>query len=105
MAARKAADLHVVKPDEAPDAKPEEKPKGVIEAAAKGTHRELLVAMRDRIARAVADPKCPPRDLAALTRRLHEIAKEIEVIDLTDDPEVAGNGADVDDEEFNSSDI
>lgn len=46
------------------------------------THRQLLVAMRDRIESAVFDPKCPPRDLASLTRRLQDIAKEIESIDL-----------------------
>lgn len=54
----------------------------VSEAAATGDHRKLLVAMRERIARTVADPDCPPRDLAALTRRLQDISKEIEAIDL-----------------------
>ncbi|ORV88540.1 hypothetical protein [Mycobacterium gordonae] len=37
--------------------------------------------MRERVAKAVSSPDCPPRDLAALTRRLQEIAKEIEVLD------------------------
>ena len=55
--------------------------KSVSEAAESGSHRELLVAMRERIAKAVQDPACPPRDLAALTRRLQEIAKEIESLD------------------------
>ena len=54
----------------------------VAQAAATGDHRSLLVAMRERIARTVSDPECPPRDLAALTRRLQDIAKEIEAIDL-----------------------
>lgn len=76
MAARKPA-LRSVKPDEAAPAK-----KTVAQAAATGDHRELLVAMRERIARAVSDPDCPPRDLAALTRRLQDIAKEIESLDL-----------------------
>lgn len=58
------------------------RPKTVADAAAKGSHRDLLVAMRERIATAVSDPNCPPRDLAALTRRLQDIAKEIEAIDL-----------------------
>jgi hypothetical protein len=53
----------------------------VAQAAASGSHRDLLVAMRERIARTVSDPDCPPRDLAALTRRLQDIAKEIEIID------------------------
>ena len=54
----------------------------VAEAAASGDHRSLLVAMRERIAQAVSDPGCPPRDLAALTRRLQDVSKEIEAIDL-----------------------
>lgn len=54
--------------------------KTVKEAAEAGSHLELLVAMRDRIATAVADPKCPPRDLAALTRRLADIAEQIKDI-------------------------
>ncbi len=56
--------------------------KTVAQAAESGSHRELLVAMRERIARTVSNPDCPPRDLAALTRRLQDISKEIESIDL-----------------------
>ncbi|GAA1787960.1 hypothetical protein GCM10009748_23130 [Agromyces lapidis] len=56
--------------------------KSVSQAAATGDHRSLLVAMRERIARAVSDPECPPRDLASLTRRLQDISKEIGAIDL-----------------------
>ncbi|SHU54235.1 hypothetical protein [Mycobacteroides abscessus] len=62
--------------------------KAVSVAATGGTPRDLLVAMRDRIAQAVDDPETSARDLAALTRRLMEIAKEIEVIDH------AANGGD-----------
>ena len=58
------------------------RPLSVAQAAATGEHRALLVAMRERIAQTVSDPDCPPRDLAALTRRLQEIAKEISGIDL-----------------------
>ena len=58
------------------------KPKSVADAAKGGSRRDLLVAMRDRIATAVSAPDCPPRDLAALTRRLQDIAKDIETIDL-----------------------
>lgn len=57
------------------------RPMNVAEAAESGDHRALLVAMRERIAVAVADKMCPPRDLAALTRRLQDIAREIEAID------------------------
>ena len=62
-------------------------PKSITDAAARGTHRDLLVAMRDRIAKTVEDPKCPPRDLASLSRRLMELAKEIEAIDLAEKQE------------------
>ncbi|OZC80644.1 hypothetical protein CH274_13265 [Rhodococcus sp. 06-418-5] len=54
-------------------------------AAMSGSHRALLVAMRDRIAGAVSNPNCPPRDLASLTKRLQDIANEIEAIDARDD--------------------
>jgi hypothetical protein len=74
VAARKT--LRAVAPDERP-----ERPKSVIEAAASGSTRDLLAAMRERVATAVQDPNCPPRDLAALTRRLHEIVRDIEAID------------------------
>lgn len=78
MAARKPA-LRSVKADEEPT---KAEKLSVAQAAASGDHRALLVAMRERIAQAVSNPDCPPRDLAALTRRLQDIAKEIEAIDL-----------------------
>lgn len=53
----------------------------VTEAASDGSRLELLVAMRARVASAVEDPNTPPRDLAALTRRLLEIANEIAAIE------------------------
>jgi hypothetical protein len=74
MTARKV--LRVVEPDEKSAGK-----LTVDQAATSGDHRALLVSMRDRIARAVADPQCPPRDLASLTRRLQDIAREISSLD------------------------
>lgn len=65
----------------------------VDQAAATGNHRKLLVAMRERIAKAVADPNCPPRDLAALTRRLQDVAKELETLDLKAKQEAGEDGA------------
>lgn len=76
MTARKP--LRSVKADE----KSPRRPRTVAEAAESGDHRALLVAMRERIACTVSNPDCPPRDLAALTRRLQDIAKEIAGIDL-----------------------
>lgn len=70
-------------------AKKDPKKPDVAQAAASGNHKALLVAMRDRIAITVRDPECPPRDLAALTRRLQDIAKEIEAIELRAKQEAA----------------
>ena len=75
----------------------------VFEAAESGDHRALLVAMRDRIAKTVADPKCPPRDLAALTRRLGDIAKDIRALDLAAEQE--GDESVPDDEPFDQTSI
>ena len=79
-------------------------PKSVTQAAESGTRRELLVAVRDRIAKSIESPECPPRDLAALTRRLMEIAKDIEAIDLAAKQEAEKGGA-VPDEAFDPAAI
>ena len=96
MAAR---NLRAVTANEAPAEK-----LSVAQAASAGNHRGLLVAMRDRIAVTVSNPDCPPRDLAALTRRLQDIAKEIEAIDLREKQE-ATRGASATDEAFDASAI
>jgi hypothetical protein len=61
--------------------KPAERGKSITEAAESGTTRELLVAMRLRIAKAVENEETPARDLAALTKRLTEVVRDIEAID------------------------
>lgn len=63
-------------------------------AAASGDHLALLVSMRDRIAKAVASPDCPPRDLASLTRRLQDIAKDIATIKRQAEQEGKSGGGD-----------
>lgn len=83
MAAR-SAPLRAVQPGEAPA---RAKKLSITEAAKQGSHRDLLVALRERVAKTVEDPNCPPRDLAALSRRLQEIAKEIDAIDARADEE------------------
>ena len=98
MPAQRRQSLRAVSADEP---RPAVKRQTVAEAAASGDHRALLVAMRERIAKAVSDSDCPPRDLAALTRRLQDIAKEIESIDLRAVEE--DSGADVDDGDFDAS--
>lgn len=82
--------------------KPEPQKLTVAQAAETGSHRALLVAMRERIARTVSNPDCPPRDLAALTRRLQDIAKEIESIDLRAKEEGADADEVADDEAWDT---
>lgn len=86
--------LRAVSPNEKPATRKGKQT--VYEAAEGGKLRDLLVAMRDRIAKAVADPNCPPRDLAALTRRLHEIARDIDAIDAAAEEEQSDASADED---------
>lgn len=88
-----AKQLRAVAPDEKPVRKMD-----VAQAAESGDHRALLVAMRDRIAQSVRNPDCPPRDLAALTRRLQDIAKEIEAIDLRAKQEAEEDAVAIDEE-------
>ena len=87
--------LRAVAPGESPPAR--KRTKNVTEAAKGGDHRELLVAMRDRIAAAVSNPDCPPRDLASLTKRLQDIARDIAAIDAQKADEVSIEGEGVDD--------
>lgn len=100
MAARKP--LRAVAPGE--KAPRPAKPKSVSEAAEKGSTRELLVAMRARIAKAVEDPNTPARDLAALTKRLVEVVRDIEAIDARELEEGGGVG-EVEDGRFDASAI
>jgi hypothetical protein len=92
--------LRAVKPGE----RRPRKPRSVASAAASGDHRALLVSMRERIALALDNPNCPPRELASLTRRLQDIAKEIGAIDARaeDDIDSAGQASD---EPFNPGTI
>lgn len=61
------------------------KPKTVAQAAKSDDPRELLVAMRDRIAETVTDPQCPPRELGVLTKRLQDIARDLAVLNALAD--------------------
>jgi hypothetical protein len=91
-----ARQLRVATPADVPVAS-----KSVSEAASSGTTRELLVAMRTRIAKAVEDPNTPARDLAALTKRLIEVVRDIEAFDARE--EQGGAGRVVPDEAFDAS--
>ena len=101
MAARKSP-LRPVAPGEKA---PVRKPKTVTEAASSGSTRDLLVAMRDRIAVAVENPNTPARDLAALTKRLAETVRDIEAIDAREAEEVADSASRATDSAFDASAI
>lgn len=72
-----------------------------VKAAAAGSSRDLLVALRDQIAEQV-DEGVPPRDLASLSRRLMEIRREIEEIDAQEQEDGVGAAAATPDERWDA---
>jgi hypothetical protein len=78
------------------------RPLTVTQAAKSGDRRDLLLALRDRVARSVEDSRTPPRDLAALSRRLLDIAREVEAIDAKDPADAVAVAAATPDEEWGS---
>jgi hypothetical protein len=85
--------LRVVEPGE-------EKPRvlSVAEAAALNDHRELLLALRDRIAQSIQATNVPAVALAALSRQLMIISKELSVLDSAGEDDVVGVAARIPDE-------
>lgn len=79
------------------------KKKSVVEAAQDGTDLELLVAMRDRIAEDLDSRSTSARDLAALSKRLMELQRDIKVHKEREQQEGKGNGGAVPDEPFDAS--
>lgn len=85
MTARKTP-LRAVKANEkAPAPK---KPLTILEAVEAGDRLAELVAMHRRLAKALDDPQCPPREMASLSRRQMEIGREIDAM------KAAGRGED-----------
>jgi hypothetical protein len=56
------------------------RPSTVSQAAKDGSRRDLLIALRVRIAQAVESRDTPAPALAALSRRLLEVARELETL-------------------------
>ena len=77
----------------------------VATAARDGSELDLLVAMRDRIAEAVADPECPKRELASLTLRLHNIVKEIKALESAEGKDDLGSAVNTPDAKFDPTAI
>lgn len=76
--------------------------KGVKAAADSGTRRDLLVALRDRIA-ADIDEGVPARDLASLSLRLLAISAEITEIDAAEEGDDVADAASTPDEAWPAS--
>lgn len=96
--ARAAAPLHAVTDSDKPA-----KRKTITEAAESGTRREMLASMRLRITQALDDPKCHPRDLASLTRRLDDIDEKIRAIDAVIEGDDIDEAASTPDEEWSAN--
>lgn len=69
------------------------KPVTVQSAAEGGSRRELLTALRARIATGIDNPNTPARDLAALSLRLLDIARELELLDAAEKADGIGEAA------------
>lgn len=80
--------------------------KTIAQAAEDNDRRAMLVALRTRIAETLGDPDTHPRELASLSKRLMEIADEIETIDAQRG-QVSGESerAAPADESFDGSDV
>ena len=72
-------------------------------AAEGGSRRELLVALRSRIATGIDNPNTPARDLAALSLRLLDIARELELLDAAEKADDIGEAAATPDQDWASS--
>lgn len=86
--------LRAVGPEDKPSAPPK---LTVAQAAETGEHRALLVALRSRLAVAVSDKECPPKDLAALSNRLVAVSAELEKLQAAEAEEVELGGGELDD--------
>lgn len=76
----------------------------LTEAAAAGDDLGMALAMREIVAKKIDDPLCPARELASLTKRLHEInreVKELEAMKVEED----GDNADAPPEDWDPSSI
>lgn len=90
---------------ELPEKQAKSRPKTIVAAATDGTQLELLIALRNRIAKMIGSPKCQARDMAALSRQLREIAKEIEALEAVDREDGITGAASTPDEPWNSEAI
>jgi hypothetical protein len=69
------------------------RPATVQGAAEGGNRRELLTALRSRIAAGIDNPNTPAQALAALSLRLLDIARELELLDAAEKADGIGEAA------------
>lgn len=107
-----APKLRAVQPGEVPAKPPARaRTRSIAQAAASGSERAVLVALRKRLATAIEDPKCPPAPLAALTRQLLDVCEKLEQLDRTERQgraagrQEGGSGGAIGDEAFDAAAI
>lgn len=101
MAANSAA-LRAVNPDDFPHTPASHEPATLTEASEAGDRLGILLCLQDTIAREI-EAGIPPRDLAALSRRLMEIAKEVEDLKAVEDESEGGEHGEHGDEAFDEA--
>lgn len=74
--------------------------RSVIAAVVEGSAKDLLVAMRARLAVTFDDEETPARDLAAISRRMLELDDRIRAIELAEEETEREQDAEVADEEW-----
>ena len=72
----------------------------ITQAVAEGTDRDVLMLTRARLARAMDSEATPARDLAALSRRMLEVDKQLRALDEQRREEVAEDDQPVGDESW-----
>lgn len=92
------ASLRVV--SEADEPRRKSAPSTVAQAVKDGSSKDVLMTLRARIAQTIDDPGTPPRDLAALSRRLVDIDKELRSMDVAEREEAIQGGEASGDEEW-----
>lgn len=75
------------------------RPKTIAEAAKSGSEKDTLMALRDRLAKAVDSDTTPARDLAALSKRLTDVMKDLKAFEQAESEEAVGGDV-PDDAEF-----
>jgi hypothetical protein len=70
--------LRAVGPNENPARR--KKTLGIVQSATQGNYQDMLRALQLRISTAAENPNTPARDLAALSRRLIEISRELQAL-------------------------